>query len=278
MSDGRSAEVGQDREYPPVVIPTDREAELAEDGTNVRFHSSLCQPEPLRNRRVCSPLGHQGEYLALARRQLDEGILVRRRRDEHGDDLRIERRSPFGDTPSGVEEVVDVENTVLEQITEAASCGDKLEGVAGLDVLRENQDGGLRVRSPDLGRRVHALVLVLGRHPYVDDGKIRLVLSDDGHQGLGIAHPCDDLMSGILKQSCEPLTKQDGVLGDHDPHGISTSIRVPAPRGLWMRNVPPLPSSATTSFNSPFATDASTRTRDGDPCLTAFVTASQTTK
>jgi hypothetical protein len=99
-------------------------------------------------------------------------------------------------------------------------------------VLRENEDGGPRGPTPDLGRRVHALVLVIGRHPYVDDGEIRLVLSDDGHQGLGIAYPCDDLMSGILKQSCEPLAKQDGVLRDHDPHGISASIRVPAPRGL----------------------------------------------
>jgi hypothetical protein len=146
--------------------------------------------------------------------------------------LRIERRSPFGDTPSSVEEVVDVENTVLEQITEAASCGDKLEGVAGLDVLRENEDGGPRVPAPDLGRRAHALVLVVRRHAHVNDGEIRLVLGDDRHQGFGVAHPGEDHVPGILEQSCEPLAKQDGVLRDHDPHGISASIRVPAPRGL----------------------------------------------
>ena len=43
------------------------------------------------------------------------------RRDERGDDLRIERRAPLGHPSRGVEEVVDVEHTVLEQIPEAAS-------------------------------------------------------------------------------------------------------------------------------------------------------------
>ena len=51
----------------------------------------------------------------------------------------------------------------------------------------------------------HALVLVVGRHAYVDDGEIRLVLGDDGEQRLGVADPCDDLVPGILEESCEPL-------------------------------------------------------------------------
>ena len=174
-----------------------------------------------------------------------------------------------------------------------------LESVARLDMLRENEDGGARVLSPDVGCRAHTLVLIVGRHPHIDDRKIRLVLGDDGQQGLGIADPRDDLVPGILEQSREPLPEQDGVFGDHDSHGISASIRVPTPGGLWMRSVPPwawtrsarprrpvpfatvappLPSSATTSLSSPCATDASTRTRDGAACLTAFVTASQTMK
>ena len=152
----------------------------------------------------------------------------------------------------------------------------------------------------DVGGGAHALVVVVGRHAHVDDGEIRLVLGDDGEQRFGVAHPRDDLVPGVLEQPREPFAQEDGVLGDHDPHGISASIRVPAPGGLWMSSVPPwastrsvrpiepgaaaprvappMPSSTTTSLSAPSTTVASTRTCDGDACLTALVTASQTTK
>ena len=137
-------------------------------------------------------------------------------------------------------------------------------------------------------RRSHPLVLVVGRHPHVDDGQIGLVLGDDGEQRLRIPHPREHLVPGVLEQTREALAEENGVLGDHDPHGSSASIRVPAPRGLWMRSVPPwastrpvrplspvpsatvappLPSSATTSLSSPLATTASTWTCDGDRVL-----------
>ena len=123
--------------------------------------------------------------------------------------------------------------------------------MAGLDVLREDEDGGPRMRPADLSRGAHALVFVVGRHAHVDDGEIRLVLGDDGQQRLGVAHPRDDLVPGILEQSREPLAQQDGVLRDHDPHGISASIRVPAPGGLWMSSVPPWASTRSVRPMSP---------------------------
>ena len=49
------------------------------------------------------------------------GLLVSLRRDERGDDLRIEGRSALGHPCCGVEEIVHLEHPVLEQVPEAAS-------------------------------------------------------------------------------------------------------------------------------------------------------------
>src|SRR5438094_6958833 len=97
----------------------------------------------------------------------------------------------------------------------------------------------------------HALVLVVRRQADIDDGEMRLVFGDDGEQRLGVAHPCNDLVPGILEQSREPLAQQDRVLGDHDPHGISASSRVPAPVGLWISSVPPWASTLSVRPVSP---------------------------
>jgi hypothetical protein len=39
-------------------------------------------------------------------------------------------------------------------------------------------------------------------------------------------------VSRILEKTRKPLAQKNGVLCDHDPHGISASIRVPSPGGL----------------------------------------------
>ena len=96
------------------------------------------------------PFGHEGEHLPLARRQLAERVLAGLRREERRDDLRIQRRPALADAPGGIEEVVHVEHTLLEQGPEAARP-DQLEGVAGLDVLREDEDCGVRVVASDVG-------------------------------------------------------------------------------------------------------------------------------
>src|SRR5262249_32632953 len=96
-----------------------------------------------------------------------------------------------------------------------------------------------------------------------------------------------------------PLPQQNGVLGDHDAHGSSTAIRVPAPDGDSSASVPPeaatrsaipasprpatavappTPSSATLGRRTPSKRFAVTTTPHGDACLTALVTASHATK
>src|SRR6478735_1304101 len=118
-------------------------------------------------------------------------------------------------------------------------------------------------------------------------------------QRVGVPRAADDLVPGVLEQAGEALAQQHGVLGDHDAHGSSTAIRVPAPAGLssasdppWAAtrsaipaspepapgDAPPTPSSLTTSRSTPLARAACTDTRDGAPCLTALVIASQAMK
>ena len=48
-----------------------------------------------------------------------------------------------------------------------------------------------------------------------------------------------DGVTRVLEEAGETLPKEDRVLGDHDPHGIATSTRVPLPRGLTISSVPP---------------------------------------
>ena len=65
------------------------------------------------------------------------------------------------------------------------------------------------------------------------------VLADEREQHLGVAGAPDHLVAGVLEQAREALAQQHRVLGDHDPHGSSTAIRVPAPGGLSSASVPP---------------------------------------
>src|SRR6187455_670776 len=292
------AKVREHRE--DAAVPIDAaHVELAEDRAHVRLDGSLRQPELLRDPRVRAALRHQPEHLALARRQLVERVVAGLGDEELLDDLRVERAAAAAHTRCRLEELVDVQDAVLQEVAEAAARADELDRVVRLDVLREHEDGRLRVPLPDLGGRAHALVLVRRRHAYVDDREIRLVLGDDGHERLGVSDAGDDRVTGILEQPRDPLAEEHGVVGDHDSHGSATSTRVPRPRGLETASVPPwaatrscrparpeprrttappMPSSLIETRSVPFCRTARMDTRDADAYRTAFVSASHATK
>ena len=138
---------------------------------------------------------------------------------------------PGGDPPRRVEEVVNVEHAVLEQIAEAAAGGDELDDVAGLDVLGEHQHGRAGMLATDLGGRAGPLVVVVGRHAHVDDREVGRVLLHERQQRVRVSGAADDLVPVVLDQAGQSLAQERGVLGDHDAHGSSTSIRVPPPVG-----------------------------------------------
>ena len=112
------------------------QSQLHEDVGVVFLDRADGQDELLGDARVGAALGHQLEHLALARRQPVERVVRLPFREEEGYDLRVERSSPFCNTPDGLDEVGDVEDAVLEEIANAAAgVREQLGCVGELDVL-----------------------------------------------------------------------------------------------------------------------------------------------
>ena len=68
---------------------------------------------------------------------------------------------------------------------------------------------------------------------------------------LAVADGRDHLLARVDQQAGEPGPQQHGVLGDHDPHGISTSSVVGPPGGLITCIVPPTAATRSRRPRSP---------------------------
>ena len=135
--------------------------------------------QALRDRLVRTALGHQLENLALARRQLVERVVSALPPDQLAHDGGVEGRTAVRDPSDGRAELLEVGDAILQQIPDP--LGARLEQrhrIAGLDVLREEEDADPGMRVADLLRRPQPLVGVRRRHPDVDDRDIGLVHGD----------------------------------------------------------------------------------------------------
>jgi hypothetical protein len=81
------------------------------------------------------------------------------------------------------------------------------------------------VVTADGDRGAQALVGVAGRHPHVHHGDIRLVLVHRSPQILGVADGRDHLVAAVGQDFGQARSHYCRVLGDHDPHGASGSVR-----------------------------------------------------
>jgi hypothetical protein len=97
------------------------------------------------------------------------------------------------------------------------------------------------------------VVGMAGRHPDVEDGRVRSARADGGESTVGVDHRRDDLVAVVGEQPGESFPQQHGVLGDHDAHGSTASTVVPRPRGLKTAKAPP---AALTRSLSPARPDA----------------------
>ena len=88
-----------------------------------------------------------------------------------------------------------------------------------------------------------------------------------GEQRLGVADAPDDLVPASSSRPARPSRSSTRVLGDHDAHGNSAAIRVPAPGGLSMTSVPPCA-----------ATRSASPARPVPPCAAAPPTPSSATR
>ncbi len=108
--------------------------------------------------------------------------------------------------------------------------------------MREHEHPDLRVTATDLlcgdaGRR-RSLPGGMRMSTIRDVGRRSL---DQAQQRLGVAAPPDDLEAGVLEHAGEAFAQQRLVVGDHEPHGISTR------RGRRHLNAPVPPTAPTRS-------------------------------
>ena len=146
----------------------------------------------------------------------DSGSFFSPAAEQLGHDRWVEHRAAFGDTPHGRGEVIEVGNTILEEI--AHTTRDRREQPhrkAGLDVLRQDEHAGSREAVPDLGRGAETLVRMRRRHPYVDDRDGRLVHGYESEEVVRVPRLRDDIESRVGQQTSDPLPQQDRVVGEH---------------------------------------------------------------
>src|SRR5438034_3431927 len=104
---------------------------------------------------------------------------------------------------------------------------------------------------PDLLRSAEPFVGVGRRHADVYHRDVRVVAPDFQHQLVGVSGLAHDLETSFFENSGDAFPKEDGIVGDHYPHGISARMRVPAPGLLSTRSTPSRASTRSTSPRSP---------------------------
>src|SRR5262249_15587905 len=146
---------------------------------------------------------------------------------------------------NGIDEIGDVEDAVLEQIPDASAAGlsQQFRRVGRLDILREDEDGGVRCGSTKLEGGAQAFVAEVGRQADVDDCDVRLLAERRVDKGVCVGTRRDDVETVVAEEPCEPLAEEREILGDYDPHGSSARIDVGPPAGLETKSEP---SSAST--------------------------------
>src|SRR5262245_14662351 len=193
------------------------QVELAEDARDVLLDGSLGDDQPLGDRLVRAPFGHQLEYLALTRGQPRDRVVASPPADELRDDRRVQRRASVGHAADRARELVDVGDTVLQQVPDSLGVvREQLHRVVRLDVLGQDEDADLRMLLANRLRRGEALVGVARGHPDVDDRHVGVVAANLEQQVVRGRRLADDLEAGLLEDARDPLPQQHGVFGDDD--------------------------------------------------------------
>src|SRR5713226_9720299 len=296
----RPAKMQQDRHYPPVVVRCWFESELAENASDMRLDSSFAHMQSFGDRLVRAPLRHQRKDLPLAIRQLLQRALRPAATHQPGHHLGVQHRPTSLQTLQGVEQLVCILHTVLQQIPDAPlRAGDQFRRKVSIDVCGEHQHANVGPTPVDLSCSRQTFVRVGGRHSDVDDHYVRLLTREEIEELLSVArltHHCD---AGFPQEADQSAAEQSRVVGDGYPHGISACTNVPAAEGLAISSfppstetrsampvrpeplpgaAPPRPSSRTSTHSRSSCCRTETSTRRAPECLAALVRASLTTK
>src|SRR5690348_6784245 len=107
------------------------------------FDGSLRYPELMGDAGVGASLGHEPKHLALTRAQHIERIPSPPRCDQFLDYGRINDRAALDNPLNHLDEVVDVGDAALQQVTAAFSVREQIHRVLDLDMRRKDEDRGL---------------------------------------------------------------------------------------------------------------------------------------
>ena len=196
------------------------EAELLEDRPDVLLDSPLREDERLGDRGVAPALGHLGEDLAFARRQLVErrAVALAIGGEQLLDDARVDRGAALGDDLDRGEELVPIVDALLEQV--AAALGAVLEHgqrVGGAGVLAEDDDADLGVGLPQATRDPDPLFVAGGRHPDVGDDDVGWIGLDRGEERVPVTEGGDQVdRVDRADDLVQRLADQVGVIGEED--------------------------------------------------------------
>src|SRR4029453_1605382 len=116
---------------------------------------------------------------------------------------------------------------------------EELECMTRLDDLREKKEADGRVLVADRLRRACSLVRLRRWHPDIDDRDVWFCAPDCGLERASVRRLRHHFEAAIREDAREPLPEEDGIVGDHDSHGISPTTRVPPPGGLSTVSLPP---------------------------------------
>jgi signal transduction histidine kinase len=207
----------EDREHPAVLVLALRQVELHEDAADVLLDRALGDEDPVRDPRVGRALGHQGQHLALARRQDVERVVAAAGQDELLHQGRIHHRGAGGDAPDRVYEVRDVGDPALQQVADALAARQQVHRLGHLDVRGQDDDRGGGQFLADHPGRLEALGGMPRRHADVDNRQVGLDGPDEREQPGAVPRLARDLVPGTGEQAGQALSQEDIVVGEHGP-------------------------------------------------------------
>ena len=179
------------------------------------------------------PLAINPQYLALARRQTVERATAPAGQ-ELGDDLGVEHGPARRNALTGVDEVADIGNALLQQIADPLTVASQQFGrVALLDVLREHQD---RLRGRGHTQRDRGSDPLVGERrgkTNVEHDQIGMEFGNRCKQRIGVDQLTDDIVTTLVQESDDAFAQQHRILDDDDPHRhdlVTMSARRAGPR------------------------------------------------
>ena len=137
--------------------------------------------------------------------------------------------SPSAIRRSASTRIANVEDPFLEEVTDPLRVVlDEAHGVAGLDVLREDEYADCAMFRPDRLGGDETLVHVRGRHPNVDDCRVGPREAHVTEQPVGVLRLGNDVDARVPEKADDPLPGEHDVVRDDYAHGISARNVVPS--------------------------------------------------